>query len=91
LDFTSHIYPADSILRAVHLVVPPGYPDWKPLKLLDLEFANSVRPTEGTQTNSTRPADAISRETKQLCICIHEIDYALAARVFAVDQLNFIL
>jgi len=42
LDFTSHIYPADSILRAVHLVVPPGYPDWKPLKLLDLEFANSI-------------------------------------------------
>src|SRR6185503_18937578 len=37
LDFTSHIYPADSILRAVHFVVPPGYPDWKPLKLLDLE------------------------------------------------------
>jgi hypothetical protein len=44
LDFTSHIYPADSILRAVHFVVPPGYPDWKPLKLLDLEFANSITP-----------------------------------------------
>jgi hypothetical protein len=44
LDFTSHIYPADSILRADHLVVPPGYPDWKPLKLLDLEFANSITP-----------------------------------------------
>jgi hypothetical protein len=46
LDFTSHIYPADSILRAVHLVVPPGYPDWKPLKLLDLEFANSITVAE---------------------------------------------
>jgi hypothetical protein len=43
LDFRSHIYPADSILRAVHLVVLPGYPDWKPLKLLDLEFANSIK------------------------------------------------
>ena len=42
LDLTSHIYRSDSILRAVHLVVPPGYPDWKPLKLRDLEFANSI-------------------------------------------------
>jgi hypothetical protein len=52
LDFTSHIYPADSILRAVHLVALPGYPDWKPSKLLDLEFANSIRPTEGTPSTS---------------------------------------
>src|SRR5262245_45557992 len=42
LDFTSHIYRSDSILRAVHLVVLPRYPDWKPLKLLDLEFANKL-------------------------------------------------
>jgi hypothetical protein len=53
LDFTSHIYPADSILRAVHLVVPPGYPDWKPLKLLDLEFANSITVAESLHLNST--------------------------------------
>jgi hypothetical protein len=42
LDFTSHIYPADSILQLVHLVVLHGYSDWKPLKWLDLEFANSI-------------------------------------------------
>jgi len=48
LDFTSHIYPADSILRAVHLVVPLGRSDRKPMKLLDLEFANSIHSAEGT-------------------------------------------
>jgi len=32
------------------IFVPPGYTDWKPLKLRDLEFANSILPTEGTQT-----------------------------------------
>jgi hypothetical protein len=48
-DFTSHIYPPDSILWAVHLVGLPGCSDRKPLKLLDLEFANSILPTEGSQ------------------------------------------
>jgi len=43
-DFTSHIYPPDSILWAVHLVGLPGCSDRKPLKLLDLEFANSIAP-----------------------------------------------
>jgi len=42
--FTSHIYPSDSKLRAVHLVVLLGYLDRKPLKLLDLEFANIPLP-----------------------------------------------
>jgi hypothetical protein len=49
------IYPADSILRAVHLVVPPGRPIWKPLRLLDLEVANSILVAERTQLT---PEDA---------------------------------
>jgi hypothetical protein len=49
LDFTSHIYPPDSILRAVHLVVLHGYSNWKLLKLLGLEFANSIHFVERTR------------------------------------------
>jgi hypothetical protein len=49
LEFTSHIYPADSILQAVHLVVLPGCSNWKSLKLLDLEFANSILLTKGSR------------------------------------------
>src|SRR5262249_18657600 len=64
LDFTSHIYPADSILRAVHLVVPPGYPDWKPLKLLDLEFANSIPVPERTHYNQKRLEDKMFQDLK---------------------------
>ena len=36
-------------LLAVHLVVLPGYLDWKLLKLLDSEFANSIQLPEGTR------------------------------------------
>src|SRR5262249_25350957 len=35
-------YPPDSILQVVHLVALPGRSDRKSLKLLDLEFANSI-------------------------------------------------
>ena len=37
LDFASLIHPADSTLRAVHLVVLPGGSGRKPLKLLDID------------------------------------------------------
>ena len=59
MDFTSHIYPADSILRAVHLVVPPWRPDWKSLKLMDLEFANSIPAPEGTRISALLALNAL--------------------------------
>src|SRR5262249_45837686 len=34
--------------QVVHLVALPGRSDWKLLKLLDLEFASSIRRAEGT-------------------------------------------
>jgi hypothetical protein len=39
-------YPPDSILQVVHLVALPGRSDRKSLKLLDLEFANSIKLAE---------------------------------------------
>jgi hypothetical protein len=38
-------YPPDSILQVVHLVALPGPSDRKSLKLLNLEFANSIEPS----------------------------------------------
>jgi hypothetical protein len=41
--------PPDSIPRVVHLVVLHRYPNWKLLKLPDLEFAKGIQPGESSR------------------------------------------
>ena len=66
-------YPQDSILQVVHLVALPWRSDRKSLKLLDLEFANSILFPKGSPWPPTSRRRVVrehcreSRRTRRRC------------------------